>query len=78
MTEEAKDAQAPQEKVMIQIILTVDGQVRVAGPALADKTAFYGLIEVAKDAVRDLHTPKVLRPQGNFLAGLRSNGVGKH
>ncbi len=67
----------PTEQIMIQIILTVEGQVKVVGPALADKTAFYGLLEVAKDAIREMHTPKVLRPQGNFLHGLRMNGKHK-
>jgi hypothetical protein len=76
MNESNEQAQ-PTEQVMIQIILTVDGQVKVTGPALADKTAFYGLLEVAKDACREMHTPKVLRPQGNFLQGLRMNGKHK-
>jgi len=74
VTDEANQDAQPKERVMIQIILTIGGDVRVVGPALADKTAFYGLLEVAKDAVRDLHAPKVLRPQGNFLQGLRANG----
>lgn len=78
MDEANKDGQ-PKETVMLQIILNVDGQMRVAGPVVSDEVACYGLLEKAKQMVAALHNqPKVIKPQGNFLAGLRSNGVGKH
>ena len=39
---------------MIQLIVTPndDGQIQVQGP-LADKIACYGLLEIAKEAVRN-------------------------
>ena len=71
---DATEQAQPKEQVLMQIIITVDGQIKVQGTILNDRAASYGVLEVAKDAVRELHTPKVLRPQGNFLAGLRNGG----
>lgn len=72
-----KDAQL-KERVMLQIIITVDGEIKVTGPILGDEVASLGMLEKAKQMIADLHKPKVLKPQGNFLQGLRGNGVGKH
>ena len=73
MVDEATQ-EAQTEKVVIQISLTPDGQVRFQSSLMADKIALYGLLELAKDLVREAHAPKALRPQGNFLQGLRANG----
>lgn len=78
MEEANKDGQ-PEEQVMLQIIMRVDGQMRVVGPLVSDEVACYGILEKAKQMVAQLHNkPQILKPQGNFLAGLRGNGVGKH
>lgn len=53
----------PQEIIAIQIILTKDGGIKLAGPTLADRTAAYGLIETAKDMIREMHTPKIVKPR---------------
>lgn len=71
---ESNEVAQPKEQVLMQIIITVDGQIKVHGAILNDRAASYGVLEVAKDAVRELHTPKVLRPQGNFLQSLRNGG----
>ena len=63
VNEANQDAQ-PKEIVAIQIVLTVDGGVKLAGPMLADRTAAYGLLETAKDMVREMHTPKIVPPGG--------------
>lgn len=75
MDDANQDAQ-PEERQLIEILLTKDGQIKVRGSVIGDRTAAYGILETAKDAIRELHTPKVIKPQGNFLGGLRRNGVG--
>lgn len=59
------------ETIAIQIILMSDGQIKVVGPLLGDKTACYGLLELAKDAIRELHTPKITKPSGGLINHLR-------
>lgn len=78
MTNEANGEAQPQETVAIKIILTKEGQLRVESPFIGDRTAMYGMLETAKDAVREAHhRSPIIKPQGNFLGGLRENGVGK-
>lgn len=45
----------PTERVVIQISLTKQGQVKVEGLCLNDKTMTYGLLEMAKEAVYEMH-----------------------
>lgn len=44
-------------KMQIVISLLPDNRVIVQGPC-QDKMACYGLLDCAKDAIRDLHTPR--------------------
>ena len=74
MQNEANEQAQPTEQVVMQIILTKECGVKVVSGLLGDKMACYGLLEVAKDAVREAHAPKVISPVGNFLNGLRQNG----
>lgn len=71
-----KDAQ-PKERVVLQIIITIDGEMRVQGPLLGDEVAALGMLQKAQHMISELHRPKVVKPVGNFLQGLRQNGVGK-
>ena len=73
MNPEESQESVPEETVAIQIILTKDGGIKILGPCLADRTASYGLLEVAKDMVREMHTPKIVKPSG-ILNGLRTRG----
>lgn len=73
--DELKGDTTPQETVAIQIILTSDGSIKIAGPLLADRTAAYGLLETAKDMIREMHSPKVLKPSGGLINHLRN---GRH
>lgn len=40
------------ETVALQIILMPDGSIKVVSPLITDKMACYGLLEVAKDAIK--------------------------
>lgn len=54
----------PKETVAFQIIMTNDGQLKIFSPFLQDKMACYGILELAKEAVRDMHQPKIVKPGG--------------
>lgn len=53
----------------IQIVITLadNGAVQIQGP-IQDKMACYGLLEVAKDLVRDYEAP-VVQPANGLLIG---------
>ncbi len=72
---DANEQAQPEFQVMIQIVVNKDGQMGMTGMALNDELLAYGVLEKAKLMVKAMHEPKVLRPQGNFLNGLRANGV---
>jgi len=59
--------QPPDETVGLSLILTKDGKLKVV-----DKMAAYGLLELAKDAIRDAHRPVIIKPEhrlSDFLRG---------
>jgi len=64
MENEANHEAQPDKTVMIQIIIDKEGNLGVSGLAVADKTAAYGLLEAAKDIIRDIHQPKLVKPNG--------------
>lgn len=74
---EANEQAQPDYQVMLQIVIGKDGQMGLTGHAMKDEILAYGLLEKAKLLVKSVHEPKVVRPQGNFLSGLRMNGKGK-
>ena len=51
--------------ISLVITLTPDGKVGVGGP-INDKLLCYGLLESAKDAIRDFKMPqdKIIKPHG--------------
>ena len=63
MTEEIKndanEATQPEEQIMFTIAMNKNGQIGIGGIALGDKAVCYGLLEVAKDMLREMHTPKI-------------------
>lgn len=64
--------QPPDETVGLSLILTKDGKLKVVGPVMVDKMAAYGLLELAKDAIRDAHRPVIIKPEhrlSDFLRG---------
>lgn len=71
--ENESNHEAQKDLVALQIILTSDGKVKVVGPLLVDKTGSYGLLEMAKDAVREFHQPKIIKP-GAMMNFVRGNG----
>jgi len=73
---DANEAAQPEEKVVMQIMITKDGQVKVAG-MINDKIAAFGILEVAKECITAYHEaakPKIVKaPNGviNFARNLR-------
>lgn len=76
MSEEPKivEAEIPDQKVVMQIILTKEGKVRVSG-MIDDKVLALGLLEVAKMELQShwkkLETP-IINPRG--IMGFVRNG----
>lgn len=73
-TETTHDSQ-PQERVVLSIIITKEGQVKVTSPLMQDEIACYGLLQKAHDLIHDAHKQaehKIIRPQGNMLDALRN------
>ena len=75
LVNEGNEEAQPKEIVALQIILNPDGGIKIQGPTLADRTAAYGLLEVAKDMVREMHTVKVVKPSGGLIQHIRN---GRH
>lgn len=67
MENESNQEAQPDKTVMLQIVVDKDGNVGVGGLAIGDKTAAYGLLEVAKDIICDMHKPKLVKPNGFSL-----------
>lgn len=73
MTDEIKNetnaAGQPDERIVMQIMMTKEGQLKVVSPIIADKAACYGILELAKDAIREAHKPQIIKPGGmlNFV-----------
>lgn len=69
---EANAEGQPEEQIVMQIYLSRDGQLRVKTPILNDKTACYGILELAKDAIRDAHKPQIVKPNGAIMNFIRN------
>ena len=61
---DANEATQPKESVALQIIITLDGSIKLSGPILGDRMAAYGILEIAKDMVHEMHSPKIVQPGG--------------
>lgn len=77
MENEANQEAQPDKTVMIQIVLDKDGNIGVGGLAVGDKTAAYGLLECAKDIIRDMHKPVLVKPNGGIINFARNGGFKK-
>ena len=64
----------PEEVVMVRIVMRKDGSLNIDGLSLTDRTLAYGLLETAKDMIREMHTPKIVKPMGGMINFAR-NGV---
>jgi len=64
MENEASEQAQPDKTLMLSIVIDKDGNIGVGGLAVGDKTAAYGLLESAKDIIRDMHQPKLVKPNG--------------
>ena len=77
MTDEISEKPAetqPDEKIVMQIILTRSGQVKVQGGIIADKIAAYGLLQCAIEEIRKHNEPKIVKPVGGVMNFIRGNG----
>lgn len=72
---DADEKAQPEQTIMFQIAISKDGQVGIGGLACGDKAMAYGLMEVAKDILRDMHTPKIVKPTGGMMNFVRN---GRH
>jgi hypothetical protein len=75
MTDDANEAAQPDSKVVFQIILHKNGEMSINSSLLGDKLAMYGLLEAAKDLVREAHKPKVVPVQNGVFRNFLRNGV---
>ena len=64
MENDATQEAQPEKTIMLQIVIDKDGNLGVSGIACADKTAAFGLLESAKDIIRDMHKPVLVKPNG--------------
>lgn len=70
---DANTAAQPETRIVMQIELTKEGQMKVSSPFIQDKTVCYGLLELAKDAVRDHHKPQIVKPNGGIMNFIRNH-----
>ena len=70
------EVEKPDEKQVLSIFITKDGKVRVQGTIITDLMAFYGLMEVAKNCVTDMHREanknKIVKPNGSIINFVRN------
>lgn len=72
MENESNEKAQPEQTTMLEIVIDKNGNLGVRGPILADKTACYGILESAKDIVRDMYQPKLVKPSGGLIQHLRN------
>lgn len=67
------EVEEPEQKLMLQIFLTRQGQLLVNSVFLKDKILCYGLLELAKETIQDAskEKPRIVLAQ-NFMNGLRN------
>lgn len=68
----------PDEKVVMQLILTKSGQLRVIGSVINDKILSYGLLELAKSTLEKFwkeSESKIIKSPGGIMGFVRN---GKH
>ena len=75
MENEANEKAQPEQTIMFQIAMDKSGNIGIGGVAIGDKAVCYGLMEVAKDMLREMHSPKIVKPIGGLMNHLRN---GRH
>lgn len=69
-----------EERIVMQILITKDGQLKVVSSLMQDKTACYGILETAKDLIREHNhavscMPKgIIKPVGGLMHRFARNG----
>lgn len=61
----ADEAQQQPPPIVLTITLNPDGHLSFTGPT-HDPILCYGLLELAKDGLRRLHAPRIVRPPGTL------------
>ena len=76
MSEEIKlppvDVNEPQEKVIFQVILNREGQMKIAGILLVDEINALGVLEKCKQMISDGHKPKIVQPTGGIMRFIKN------
>ncbi len=72
---EANEAAQPEETIIVQISINKNSEIKVTSPLMSDKMALYGILETAKDAIREVHAPKIVKPVGGIMNYIRN---GRH
>lgn len=65
----------PEEVVMVRLVMKKDGSLGIDGVAVADRALAYGLLETAKDMIREIHTPKIVKPGIGSMINFARNGA---
>lgn len=71
VAEEVKKEDETSPRKVFEIWMTRDGKIAVHSSLLNDKIACYGLLEAAKDAVREYGKPALVKGNG-FIPNLRN------
>lgn len=64
--ENEANKEAQKEVVALQILISAEG-IRLAGPALTDELACYGLLKKVEQMIADMHKPKIVKPMGGLM-----------
>ena len=59
------------KELTLTITLNSDGQVGVTGP-IGDKLICYGLLEVAKETIKDFNKKMIEKPSGSIMNFVRN------
>lgn len=71
---ESNEAGQPDSKTVFEIVLNKDGGMSINCAFLHDKLAIYGLLEAAKDLVREAHKPKIQPVTNGGFRSFLKNG----
>lgn len=72
---ETNQESQPEERTVLQIILSKDGEVRVRGVLLSDEVACYGLLKKAEQIIAENHQAarvKLVKPNGGIMSFIRN------
>ena len=61
-----EEEQKPEQHIVLTITLLPDGRLTVSGP-ISQKMLSYGMLEAAKDVIREHHTSQVIKSNGHGI-----------